>query len=128
MFGISFVELLVVALVMLFVIRPKDAPQIARNLGRVYAKIRNSFEDFKQNIDNVKAESGFSQVKEQFDEAVNEIQLEKQEKQQKVTKIVDLYGETHYVPDIQSIRPDLDQEQLQAEVSQENQKNSRKDQ
>ncbi len=124
MFGISFVELIIVALVAIFVVRPKDAPQIARSIGRFYAKARAYLDDFKANIDKAKSDAGFVEVKESFDEAISEVQLQKAEQEQQITKIVDLYGKTHYVTDIQSIRPDLDEEELQSEVLQENEKNS----
>lgn len=124
MFGISFVELIIVALVAIFTVRPKDAPRIARSIGRYYAKAKAYFDDFKSNVDKAKNEVGFAEVKESFDEAVSEVELEKTKQEQQITKIVDLYGKTHYVADIQSIRPDLEEDQLQSEVLQENKKNS----
>lgn len=124
MFGISFVELTIVLLVAIFIVRPKDAPQIARSIGKYYAKAKSYFDEFKANIDKAKSDTGFAEVKESFDKAVNEVESHKAEQEQQITKIVDLYGKTHYVADINSIRPDLDEEELQSEVLQENKKNS----
>ncbi|MGL4209105.1 MAG: Sec-independent protein translocase protein TatB [Candidatus Adiutrix sp.] len=48
MLGISWAELMVIALVALVVIGPEKLPQTARTLGKMYGKLMRSFNEAQQ--------------------------------------------------------------------------------
>ncbi|NVN91439.1 MAG: twin-arginine translocase TatA/TatE family subunit [Desulfuromonadales bacterium] len=50
MFGIGVPELLVILTLALIVIGPQQLPQIARSLGKAFAELKRTTEEFKQNL------------------------------------------------------------------------------
>ena len=126
MFGISLVELLFALLVAIFLVKPSDMPQIARYLGKTYSKFKKIVKSFKDNFEDIKKEAGFEQIKQEFDLAASDQDRENDKKSKKTTQIVDIYGKTHHVLDISSIRPDLTDHDIQKEVESLNSKNENK--
>jgi sec-independent protein translocase protein TatB len=62
-FGIGYTELLVIAVVAIIVIGPKDLPKVLRALGRMTAKLRGMAREFQGHLDAAMRESGFDEVK-----------------------------------------------------------------
>ncbi len=125
MFGISLAELIVALLLFVFFIKPEDIPQIARFLGKIYSKVKKTLNFARQSIESTKKDIGFDQIKQEFNIAIDEEESKSDKKGKKTTKIVDIYGKTHYVMDISSIRPDLSEEEVEQEIDQLNQKNKK---
>jgi Sec-independent protein translocase protein TatA len=59
-FGIGIPEILIIALVAIVFINPKDLPGLFRNLGKGYQQIRRMREDFMKGVKNIK--EGFDEV------------------------------------------------------------------
>ncbi len=86
MFDIAWSELLLIAVVALIFIGPKELPQVLHNLGRAAAKLRRSADEFRRHFEDSMRESGYedlhknmqdlrslnpsSQIKETIDRAV----------------------------------------------------------
>lgn len=51
MFGIGLPELVVIAVIALFVIGPRDIPKMAQDLGRFVQKMRRTAEEFKGSVE-----------------------------------------------------------------------------
>ena len=62
MFDIGWMELLVIGVVALIVIGPKDLPDMFRTLGRFTAKMRSMARDFQRAMEDVGKESGVADV------------------------------------------------------------------
>jgi sec-independent protein translocase protein TatB len=62
-FGIGYTELLVIAIVAIIVIGPKDLPRVLRALGRMTAKLRAMAREFQGHVDAAMRETGFDEVK-----------------------------------------------------------------
>jgi len=62
-FGIGYTELLVIAVVALIVIGPKDLPRVLRALGRMTVKVRGMAREFQGHLDAAMRETGFDEVK-----------------------------------------------------------------
>ncbi len=88
MFDIAWSELLLIAVVALIFIGPKELPQVLHNLGRMSAKLRRSADDFRRQFEDSMREAGYedlhkniqdirslnptSHLKETIDRAVNQ--------------------------------------------------------
>ena len=53
MFGFSLAELLMVALVALLLIKPKDLPEIAHFLGKIFFRSKKYFNELKERFDEI---------------------------------------------------------------------------
>lgn len=62
MFDIGWTELLLIGVVALIVIGPKDLPEMFRQLGRITAKIRSMGREFQRAMDQAAKESGVKDV------------------------------------------------------------------
>lgn len=119
MFGISFVELLVIALIALFAVKPQDMPEIARFLGKAYAKIRRIIEGFKEDLQKSKEEMGIDEIKQEFDLG----RTEEEVKEEDENEIVDIYGNVHKVKGVKQIRGDLNDKEIEEEIRKYNEIN-----
>lgn len=63
MFDIGWTEMLVVGIVALIVIGPKDLPEMFRTLGRFTAKLRGMARDFQRAMDSAADEAGVKDIK-----------------------------------------------------------------
>jgi sec-independent protein translocase protein TatB len=62
MFDIGWAEFLIIGVVGLIVIGPKDLPEVFRTIGRFTAKLRSMSRDFQRAMDTAAAESGVKDV------------------------------------------------------------------
>jgi sec-independent protein translocase protein TatB len=62
MFDIGWMELLVIGVVALIVIGPKDLPEMFRTLGRFTAKMRSMARDFQRAMEDAAKETGVADV------------------------------------------------------------------
>lgn len=62
MFDIGLAELLIIGIVALIVIGPKDLPRMFRNLGRFTARMRAMARDFQRTMEQAADESGVKQT------------------------------------------------------------------
>lgn len=65
-FGIGYTELLVIALVAIIVIGPKDLPKVLRAFGRTTAKLRGMAREFQGHLDQAMREAGVDEVKKEI--------------------------------------------------------------
>lgn len=70
-FGVGYTEMFVVALVAIIVIGPKDLPKVLRALGKTVAKMRGMAREFQGHLDSAMKETGFDEVKKEFDNIKN---------------------------------------------------------
>lgn len=69
MFGIDSPELLVIAVVALVVIGPKELPSLLRSWGQWMAKMRGMASEFRGHVDEMVRQSELDEVKKQLESA-----------------------------------------------------------
>ena len=62
MFDIAWSELLLIAVVALIFIGPKELPQVLHTLGRMTAKLRRSADDFRRQFEDSVREAGYEDL------------------------------------------------------------------
>ena len=67
MFDIGWTEMLVIAIVMIVVVGPKDLPRMLRTFGRTTAKMRSMAGDFRKQFDDARKEAELEDVKSTLD-------------------------------------------------------------
>lgn len=72
-FGIGYTELVVIALVAIIVIGPKDLPRVLRGLGRMMTKMRGMAREFQGQMDAAMKEAGLDEVKRDLQSLKNPI-------------------------------------------------------
>ncbi len=121
MFGLSLAELIVVIIVALLFIKPKDLPEIAHFIGKVIYRGKRIYEDVKKYLKNAEKEFGFDELRHELNRGIAE---EKSKLEDEMTVIVDIYGKEHQVPNVSKLRSDLTKEELEEEVTKSNQENT----
>lgn len=71
MFDIGWTEMLVIAVVMIVVVGPKDLPRMLRTFGRTTAKLRSMAGDFQKQFNEALREAELEDVKKSVDELRN---------------------------------------------------------
>lgn len=71
MLDIGWSELLVIGVVALIVVGPKDLPKLFRSLGQWVGRARGLARDFQRAMNDAADESGISDIKKSFDEAAS---------------------------------------------------------
>ena len=71
MLDIGWSELLVIGVVALIVVGPKDLPKLFRSLGQWVGKARGMARDFQRAMNDAADESGVSDIKKSFDDAAS---------------------------------------------------------
>jgi sec-independent protein translocase protein TatB len=67
MFEVGWTEMLVIAIVMIVVVGPKDLPNMLRTMGRMTAKMRGMANDFRKQFDEALKEAELDDVKKSVD-------------------------------------------------------------
>lgn len=71
MFDLGFAELLVIGIVALIVVGPKDLPVLFRNVGRYVGRLRGMAREFSSAMNEAADEAGVSEIKKGLDVATN---------------------------------------------------------
>ena len=71
MFDVGYSELLVIAIVLIVVIGPKDLPKMLRAFGKAMTRFRQVSGDFRRQFDEALKESELGEVKNMIDSARN---------------------------------------------------------
>ena len=64
-FGIGYTELLVIGIIAVIVIGPKDLPKVLRAFGKTMGKMRGMAREFQGHLDQAMRESGLDEVKKE---------------------------------------------------------------
>ncbi len=65
-FGIGYTEIMVIALVAIIVIGPKDLPKVLRAFGRTMQKVRGMAREFQGHLDQAMREAGVDDIKKEI--------------------------------------------------------------
>jgi sec-independent protein translocase protein TatB len=68
MFDVGWTEMLVIAIVMIVVVGPKDLPNMLRTMGRMASKARGMANDFRRQFDEALKEAELDDIKKSVDE------------------------------------------------------------
>jgi sec-independent protein translocase protein TatB len=71
MFDVGWSELMVVAVILVVVVGPKDLPGVLRGLGRVTRKMRGMADEFRRGVDEFIRESELQELKKSVDTNFN---------------------------------------------------------
>jgi sec-independent protein translocase protein TatB len=69
MFDLGWSEMLVILVVALIVIGPKDLPRVAREIGRWSAKARSMAREFQRSLDDMAREAELQDIKAEIEKA-----------------------------------------------------------
>jgi len=70
-FGIGSTELMLIAVVALIVIGPRDLPKVLRTVGQVMTKVRAMAREFQGHIEDAAKDSGLDDLKKDISKATN---------------------------------------------------------
>ena len=70
-FGLSMSELMVIAVVALIVVGPKDLPKMLRTIAKFVTKLRGMAGEFQRHLDSAIRESGIDEVKKEVKNMTN---------------------------------------------------------
>jgi sec-independent protein translocase protein TatB len=88
MFGIDSPELLVIAVVALVVIGPKELPGMLRSWGKWMAKARGMASEFRGHVDEMVRQSELDEVKKQLEAASSGLDLQSLDPTKEIKSIV----------------------------------------
>ena len=123
MFGISFVELIIILIAALLFIRPSDLPEIAYFIGRAFYKVKRIYLDAKNYLRESGKEFGLDEVKFEIDRGIAD---EKSKLDDEMTVIVDMDGNEHRV-NLKNVDRDVEESEV-IECNLENENRQLKDQ
>ncbi len=75
-FGLGTSELLLIAMVALIVVGPKELPGLLRTIGRWVGKIKALAADFQSHLDDLTRETGVKEVKEKVEKDIGALSIE----------------------------------------------------
>ena len=70
-FGLGSTELLLIAIVAIIVVGPKDLPRLLRAVGQVMTKVRSLAREFQSHLDEAAREAGIDDVKKEISKATD---------------------------------------------------------
>ncbi len=121
MFGFSLAELLLVCVVILIFIHPKDLPEIAHFFGKIFYRGKIFLQDLKKQFKAVENELGLDEIKQEINRGIAEEKAKLNDDD--ITVIVDMYGNEHRVPQSHRDSLNLDPEHFSEEVQKLNEEN-----
>jgi sec-independent protein translocase protein TatB len=80
-FGLSMGELMVIALIALIVVGPKDLPKMLRTIGKLVTRMRGMAGEFHRHLDAAIREAGIEDVKKEMRNLTSVDDLKKHEKE-----------------------------------------------
>ncbi|MCL3883584.1 Sec-independent protein translocase protein TatB [Marivita sp. GX14005] len=95
MFDLGWTELLVVGIVALIVVGPKDLPVLFRSLGRFMGKARGMAREFTQAMNDAADEAGVSDIQKTFKNASNPVSSAMDEVKNAAKSMADLDPNSH---------------------------------
>ncbi len=102
-FGIGSAELLMIAIIALIVVGPKDLPKLLKTIGKYVGKIKNMARDFQTHIDDAARETGVDDLKSEFADA-GDFDLDEDFKQQEA-ELSKVFETTALEPDNKPEKP-----------------------
>ena len=69
MFDIGWTEMMVMAIIAVVIVGPKDLPKVIRTVGKWVGKARSMAREFQSSLDDIARESELDEVKKQIDKA-----------------------------------------------------------
>ncbi|MEE8084580.1 MAG: Sec-independent protein translocase protein TatB [Alphaproteobacteria bacterium] len=87
MFDIGWVEMMVVVVVMIIVIGPKDLPVVLHTMGRWIARVRAMARNFQDSIEELAEETGLDQMRDEV-RSIRDFSIEDE-----IEKAIDPEGE-----------------------------------
>lgn len=121
MLGISLGESLIIIIVALLAIGPKDFPEIARQIIKIIAKTKHLITKAKAELNVLGAEIGLDEIK---NEVAIELANERARIGQEIITIIDIYGNEHLVNSGNIIRNDKSRGEIDKEITECNSINS----
>ena len=88
MFGIDSPELLVIAIVALVVIGPKELPGLLRSWGNWMAKMRGMAAEFRGHVDEMVRQSELDEVKKQLESTTGGVDLKSLDPTQEIRSVI----------------------------------------
>ena len=70
-FGIGTTELLMIAMIALIVVGPKDLPKLLKTIGKYVGKIKTMAREFQGHVEDAARETGVDEIKKDFSEAAD---------------------------------------------------------
>lgn len=70
-FGIGSTELIVLGIIALIVIGPRDLPKVLRTLGQVMSKVRGLAREFQGHIEEAARDTGLDELKKDINKATS---------------------------------------------------------
>jgi len=113
MFGISFLEFIVILIVVILAFKPSDVPNLIKDIYKFIHKVKEFFYNMKSEVKKFNKSLG-----------IDDIENNLQKSQKEIKKIVDIYGNEHHVEGISELRKDLKNKEIDKEITKENKKNS----
>ena len=89
MFDVSWSELLILGVVALIVVGPKELPVLMRTLGRYAGMARKQAAEFRTHFDDAMREAEMSELREEMDSVRREVMGTAQEAEQSVASSVE---------------------------------------
>jgi len=74
MFDIGWTEMMVLAIVAVVIVGPKDLPKVIRTVGKWMGKARSMAREFQSSLDDIAKEAELDELKQQIDKAGNEFE------------------------------------------------------
>ena len=99
MFDLGWSELLVIGIVALIVVGPKDLPMLFRNVGRFVGKARGMAREFSRAMEDAADEAGVSDIQKSFKTATNPMGSAMDSVKQATRDLTDSIDPTKFDPD-----------------------------